>query len=357
MTNTRHSVSVNRRQFGALLGGAGLALGTSRIAFAQSRQLNVVISAGFEQSFREFIIPKMKEAHGIDVSPSVFLSAEALARAIAQKDSPTISMFTLDQGPWAQGKAAGIWEKLDGSKIPSLANVYQGYSDPEGYGSSMLVYMLGLLTDEEAIQKNNIPQPTSFFDMWKPEFKKRISIPQFSSTFAFAILSQVKTLLGDTSDNYDAAFAKLKELRPNIRTFTGGSGQMLQLIQQREIWLTYGPQNLANQAKKANLPVDWRLPSEGSVAMTHYVAVPKNAPDMEGTNLLVEMMLAPAFQKDMAQRGGWGPINTKTVLDDDFAKKFPITPDAIRKAAQPDWNTYIKHRIDLAERWQREVQS
>ncbi|WP_315927368.1 extracellular solute-binding protein [Mesorhizobium sp. SP-1A] len=328
-----------------------------RKAFSQARQLNVVISAGFEQSFRSFIMPRMKEVHGIDVEPSIFLSAEALARAIAQKQNPTISLFTLDQGPWAQGKAAGVWQKLDESKIPNLANVYPSYRDADGGGTSVLVYMLGLLYDEEAIKANKIAELNSFFDLWRPEFKNRISIPQFSSTFAFAILSQTQTLLGAKDSSFDAAFAKLKELRPNIRAFTGGAGQILQLLQQREIWLTYAPQNLAKQATAAGLPIGWKLPKEGSVAMSHYMAVPENAPDIDGTNKLVDMMLSAEFQKDLAQRGGWGPINSKTELDPAFAATFPLNKQAIENAIQADWNIYIKNRIDLAERWQREVQS
>lgn len=351
-----NSGKISRRQFGMLLGSAGMALGT-RKAFSQTRQLNVVISAGFEQSFRAFIIPRMREVHGINVEPTIFLSAEALARAIAQRQNPTISLFTLDQGPWAQGKAAGVWQRLDEGKIPNLANVYAGYRDADGHGTSLLVYMLGLLYDEEAIKANKIAELNSFLDLWRPEFKNRISIPQFSSTFAFAILSQAQALLGAKDGSFDTAFAKLKELRPNIRAFTGGAGQILQLLQQREIWLTYAPQNLARQATAAGLPIGWKLPKEGSVAMSHYMAVPENAPDIEGTNMLVDMLLSPEFQKDLAQRGGWGPINAKTELDPTFAATFPLTKQTIEKAIQADWNVYIKNRIGLSERWQREVQS
>ena len=110
--------------------GAGLALALGVVlagggAEAQPRQLQVIISAVFKKSFDQFVVPKMRELYNVDVAASPFLSAETLAKSIAQKDNPQTSVLMLDEGPWLQGKQAGLWETLDPAKIPP---------DPRGAG-------------------------------------------------------------------------------------------------------------------------------------------------------------------------------------------------------------------------------
>ena len=347
--------SMSRRHFARLVAGASAVAGHA--ARAQTREVKAVISAVYRKSFEAYVVPKMKELHGIDVVASTFLSSEALARAIAQRNNPTIGLFTLDEGPWLQGKAAGLWQTLDPAKVPNLADVFKNYRDPDGKGAALFNYMLGLLYDQEALAANNVPMPTSFFDMWDAAYRGRVTIPQFSSTFAFATLAETNRLLGgDPNGSFDKAFAKLKQLKPNIRTFVGPAGQYIQLFQQKEIWLTFGAHFTALQASRAGLPVAWRIPKEGALAMSHFVGVPQNAPNPDDVAKLANLMFSPEYQKQLAQIDYMGPVNSKTQLDPSFAATFPITKEATENAAQVPWAAFIQHRVELGDRWQREIQ-
>ncbi|MDX3809177.1 ABC transporter substrate-binding protein [Bosea thiooxidans] len=349
---------LSRRRFNNLVLGAVPALTVARPALAQSKDLRVVISAVYRKSFEGFIVPKMKELYNVNVIPSPFLSGEALTRAIAQRENPAISLFTLDQGPWLQGKEVGLWLTLDPKRAPNLENVFKNYRDPDGKGSALFSYLLGLLYDESAIKAANVEAPTSFFDMWKPEYKGRVTIPQFSSTFAFILLAETDRLLGGSLGGpFDKGFAKLRELRPNIASFVGPAGQYIQLFQQKEIWLTQGAHFTALQASRAGLPVVWKLPKEGAVAVAHYLGVPNNAPNLDETYKLIELMLSPEYQKQVAMIDFMGPVNGKTELDPAFAAGFPLTREAVESAAQVPWDAYGRDRIALGERWQREIQA
>jgi putative spermidine/putrescine transport system substrate-binding protein len=349
---------LSRRGFNGLLLGTGAAFAATRPAAAQSRDLRVVISAVYRKSFDSFIVPKMKELYNVHVIPSPFLSGEALTRAIAQRDNPTISLVTLDQGPWLQGKDLGLWQTLDPKRAPSLEDVFKNYRDPDGKGSALFSYLLGLLYDEAALKAAKIEAPTSFFDMWKPEYKGRVTIPQFSSTFAFIALAETDRLLGGSpGGSFDKGFAKLKELKPNIASFVGPAGQYIQLFQQKEIWLTQGAHFTALQASKAGLPVAWKLPKEGAVGVAHYMGVPNNAPNLDETYKLIELMLSPEYQKRVATIDFMGPVNGKTELDPAFAASFPLTRQAVENAAQVPWAAYGRDRIKLGERWQTEIQA
>jgi putative spermidine/putrescine transport system substrate-binding protein len=316
-----------------------------------------IISEAYRKSFEAYVVPKMKELHQINVAASTFLSAEALARAIAQRANPTISLFTVDQGPWLQGKDLGLWSKLPADSLPNMADIYPNYRDPDGMGSGLFAFMLGLLYDEGALANARITTPQSLFDLWNPAYAGRIVLPQFASTFAFATLAEVGRQLGeDGSGSYDKAFAKLKELKPNITTFVGPVSQYMQLFQQKEIWATFGAHFTALQAKAAGLPIAWSVPKEGAVAISHFLAIPNNAPNMEEALKLANVMLSPEYQAALTATERMVPVNSKVEPDPSLTSQLKITKDDVANAAQVPWAAYQKNRVALGERWQREIQ-
>src|SRR5690606_34334758 len=113
----------------------------------------------------------------------------------------------------------------------------------------------------------------------------------------------------------------------------------------------------ALQAAKAGLPVKWAAPTDGAVAMSQYLALPKGAPNAEDALKIIDMMLSPDYQKVLAETDFMVPANTKTVLDPAFAESFPVTPEISAKARTVSWSEYNLQRVQLSERWQREIQS
>jgi putative spermidine/putrescine transport system substrate-binding protein len=327
-------------------------------ARAQTRRLSVAISAIYRKSFEAVVVPRMKEMHNVELAISTMLSAEALARAIGQRASPQISLFTLDQGPWQQGKDLGLWGRIDTASVPNLAGVPDVFRDPDGLGSALFNYMTGFCYDEAALKAANVAPPKTFFDMWSATFKNRIAMPQFTNTFAYITLEHATKLAGgDPAKSFDAGFQKMRELRPNIRTFIGPLGQLIQLFQQKEIWLAFAPQLSALQAAAAGLPVKWSAPTDGAVALSQFLAIPANAPAPDDARRLADLMLSPDYQKALAETDFMVPANAKTELGRSFAETFPVTPEISAKASQVSWTEYNKQRVPLSERWQREIQS
>jgi|GEM_PF-6908743 len=350
------TLNLTRRSFGKMSLGVGATL-LAAPAIAQSKQVSAIVSAVYKPAFDAFIVPRMRDQYGIQVSSSPLLSAESLARAIAQKDKPSIDIFSLDQGPWLQGRDLGLWDKFNTSIVTNMADIPKAYQDPDGLGSAMIANLTVMVYDEAAVTKANIPAPTSFFDLWAPEYKNRVSIPQFTNTFAFATLARTTQLVGgDPSVSFDPGFDKVKEMKPNIRTFMGPLGQVVQMFQQKEIWLCFVPQFSAAQSAAAGLPIKWVVPKEGGVAMSSYIAMPKNAAKPEEAQLLANMMLSPEWQAYMAEKAAMGPVNSKTQLPDAVAKTFPSAQD-MANAGQVPWAQYNAQRTQLAERWQREIQA
>lgn len=352
------STTISRRRFGTLTLGAAAAASTlSHPVVAQTKRLSVVVSAVYKRAFDKFVVPKMKQLHNIEVASSALLSAEALARSIAQRAAPQISLLSLDQGPWLQGKDLGLWTELDTKVVTHLGDIPAAYRDTDGLGSAVFSNLTVMVYDAEAIKAAGLPKPESFFDLWAPGYKNRVSIPQFTNTYAFATLAHTTRLLGkDPAVSLDSGFAKIREMKPNIRTFMGPLGQVIQLFQQKEIWLCFAPQFSAVQAAAAGLPVSWALPKEGALATAHYIAIPKGAPNPDEAQKLANLMLSPESQSFLAEDAGMGAVNTRTQLPPPVAARFPAT-EAVISAAHVPWAIYNKDRVALSERWQREIQA
>lgn len=142
---------------------------TAAPAARPASELQVITSAVYKKSFDEYVIPKMKELYNVNVVASQLLSAEALARAIGQKDRPQISVFMLDAGPWLQGKESGLWEKLDASKVTNLQQVPTNFKDADGQGTAMMLVMLVLVNLMLSPEYQKVMAETDFMGPINPQ--------------------------------------------------------------------------------------------------------------------------------------------------------------------------------------------
>ncbi len=353
----RKSTSILSRTATAIFAGLVAGAITMTPALAESKRLSVITSAVYKRSFDKYVVPRMKELYDVEVVSSPFLSGEALAKAIAQKGDPQVSVFLLDEGPWQQGDNAGLWDQIDPANVPNLKDVPENFRDADGRGTAMMLGLLGILYDSEALASGGVAEPVSLFDLWAPAVAGRISIQQFSSTFAFGLLSYTtRAVGGDWTQSFDPGFAKIAELSPNVATFSGPAAQLIQLFQQKEIWMAWGAHFTAMQAAAAGAPVKWVAPSEGLFGYGYYAAIAKGAPNKREAEQLIDLILSPEYQKIMAETDFTAPANVTTVFDPAFAAKYPVKPQDLAKATSIPWALYNEQRVKLNERWQREIE-
>ena len=77
--------------------------------------------------------------------------------------------------------------------------------------------------------------PTSWADMWKPEYKGRVGITNLNSTLGTGFLVEIARMHGGSEANVDAGFKAIEELKPNIAAVAANPGQLATLYQQGQI--------------------------------------------------------------------------------------------------------------------------
>ena len=327
----------------------------SLVSFALAAQERLIVSTqgSVDKAVREYIVPRMKQMHNIEVSTTPSLSAPALAKAIAQKGSPQIDLFMMDAGPWLQGKTQGLWADLPTASIPNLADVPAAMKDPKGLAYTHLV--IGLLYDSAKIKT----APTSIRQLADPKYKGKVAVPTFSSTFAFALLASLDKLeggKGDAARPLDPGFVAMKQMAPNILSYYGGGAQLVNLFKQGEVELAWGANHVAHGLGK-DTTVKWVAPVEGAALSTVYAAIADGTTNTDAAAKFLNLLVSPEFQARIAQEAGVGYVNTKTKLDPEFAKTSPLTAEVMAKGAQLPWDLFNAKRIEMNERWQRDLEA
>lgn len=334
-----------------------LALATAvPLAASAETVLNVYMPQGVVASVEKYVSPIMKSRFDTRVVITPVLSGQALTKAVAQRASPEISVFMLDEGPWLQGKQAGLWDTLDGVK--NLADVPARFRDKDNQGSAFLLYLLGIIYDEKALADAGVSAPTSYADLWNPALKGKVTLPDSNSTFSYALLFKINDIQGaDHRKTVDPGFRKLAELAANVGVFHGGASTLIPLFSQRQAAIGFNASFPAQRLASEGLPIRWVAPKEGAIAVASYVAVAKNAPARDAARQFVDLVLSPQYQALQTEVSYSGYVNTKTQLSAQSARTLLVKPADIEKATLMDWDTFLARRKDLTARWQREVES
>src|ERR1700752_1564883 len=109
---------------------------------------------------------------------------------------------------------ANVVMKIDPAIVTNLDHVYGIAKQRDGYGPAMNFYSVGLVYNTKIFEDKNIPEPTSWNDMWNPLFAGHIALPDITQSTAKDVVVATARLLGGDERNADAAFAKLAQIRP-----------------------------------------------------------------------------------------------------------------------------------------------
>lgn len=125
----------------------------------------------------------------------------------------------LDDGPHRQLVALGLVERIDRAKLTNIKDLYDIAFEPEDYGIAMGLSGGGLYYNTKTFAENKWAPPTSWLDLFRPEFKGKVSIHNIANANGLYLLLALNKIGGGTEANVDAGFAKLKELAPHVVTF------------------------------------------------------------------------------------------------------------------------------------------
>ncbi len=175
----------------------------------------------------------------------------------------------------------GLLQELDLSRLPNLKNIDPGYLDlPFDPGNK---YSVPYLAGTDAIVYNSATvetPPTSWADLWKPEYAGRMV---FLDDSRVVIGMTLLTLGYDFNSTNEAelreAQAKLEELIPNVKLFDSDSPKTALIAGDVDLGIVWTGE--AFLAREEVPTIEYVYPSEGAVLWQDNWVIPANAPHLD----------------------------------------------------------------------------
>ncbi|MBD9386059.1 polyamine ABC transporter substrate-binding protein [Rhizobium sp. CG4] len=326
--------------------GMSVAFAAMLMAGTALAQEKVVHVYNWSDYIDESILTDFTKETGIKVVYDVFDSNELVETKLLAGNSgydvvvPTAPFL-------ARQIQAGVFQKLDKSKIPNLSNMWPEVSerlakyDP---GNEYAVnYMWGTTGIGYNVDKVKAALGDVKIDSWdilfKPENAEKLKscginiLDASDETFAIAM-----NYIGKDPDSKEAADLEAggevyKAIRPSVKTFN--SSAYIDELANGDTCITIGWSGDILQAKtraeeaKNGVTVDYVIPKEGTYMWFDNLAIPADAKNVDEAHAFINYLMKPeviAKASDYVQYAN-GNLASQALMDEAVSKNPAVYPD------------------------------
>lgn len=175
----------------------------------------------------------------------------------------------------------GLIQKLDKGKLTNWGNLDPNYLDLAFDPGNEYTFPYQAGTDAIVVNKDAVPNlPTSWADLWKPEYAGRmVFLDDSRATIGLTLLTLGYDINTKDPKQLDEAKAKLAELVPNIKLFDSDSPKTALIAGDVDLGMTWTAE--AVLAQRENPAIDYIYPSEGAIIWQDNYAIPADAPHLD----------------------------------------------------------------------------
>ncbi|MDF2096774.1 polyamine ABC transporter substrate-binding protein [Aquibaculum arenosum] len=213
---------------------------------------------------------------------------------------------------------AGIYQKLDRSKIPNWDNLDSTLLRPVGEladpgNEHAAIYMWGTNGfgyNVKMIEERMPDAPVDSYAMlFEPEVVEKFAdcgiafLDDASEVFPVLLHYLGHDPYDEDPDNLAEAEERMMELRPHIRYFH--SSQYINDLANGEICVAYGWSGDVFQARDRaaeagqGVEIEYTIPSEGTILWYDMLAIPADAPNPDGAHAFINYLLDPEVMADI----------------------------------------------------------
>lgn len=291
-----------------------------------------------------------EKATGATVKYVLGSSVQTMAKLRAAGARSELDVAYMDSQIVKQAKAEGLLQPLESGKIEHWNDLYEASRDKDSYWVSMM-FAGTIITYNTNLVKT---PPTSWADLWKPEWKGKLAIPDISGTSGQQFLMAAARLHGGSVENIDPGFEAIKKLKPNIQMMYTQPDQIIPLFERGDIALAVWYTDRTGAAALKGVPVAAAYPKEGGIGIVPTVSVPKASPKRDLAQKYIATLLSPEGQVCFAQSQFAGPNNKAVKLPADLAKLVPYGEN-VQRMFFPDTDFVARKFPEWSERWGREI--
>jgi putative spermidine/putrescine transport system substrate-binding protein len=309
-------------------------------------------TGSWEEAHRAVLVPAFRKAtQNAEITLDPMLSVDQIAKVSAARNNPPLDVMLHDPGPALTAIGQGLVENYPVSQSKYFKDLIP--EAQEETGPAIFFQTVGLTYNPEKIKT----PPTSWRDLWKPEYKGRVGITNLNSTLGTGFIVEIAKMFGGSESNVEPGFKALNDLKPNLAAVAANPGALATLFQQGQVDISPGNFNAIQILKARGVPVEFVSPKEGAIAFKTTIHVVKNSPNRQLAIDLIEAAMSPEVQTRLMQ-GPYliVPTNTKVKMEGEIASILAKDhADMKRKFVFQDWKKINEHRAQWIERFNREI--
>jgi putative spermidine/putrescine transport system substrate-binding protein len=303
-----------------------------------------------QKVFRDNLATPFEKAHpGVTIKLLGGVTNDAIAQIKAAQGAAPYDTILLGEPRYIQATDEGWIQPLSASDTPGVADVYpnlQKKCSPNGV--AWTVETIGVIYNPDSV-----PAPSSWADLWKPEYKGKIGMaaPTANSTFLFLIL--LNKLFGKSESDWDTAFKRLDDLKPfKVAANPEALGQ---LLERGEIGLAINWSTDSAVTISKGFNAKFTYPAPGPAAQVSCYAVLKNSAHADLAKQYVNQALGEEFQSAISKAPYFfAPVNKNVKPPADAAAFIPAPADYDKLMTVDDWSAVLKDRETVSDRFTKQ---
>ena len=281
----------------------------STIAGAQQRLTVATYGGNWGEAQKACILDPFAKATGIQVIQETSVSTVTYNKLKQQKGNPSIDIAWIDGGISELAAADGVVAAIDPAKIPNMAGLLDEavYKNKDGkvYALSTGFYALGVAYNSKDVKT----PPTSWWDIWKPEFAGKITVPSPVNAAGIPFFTHLIKLTGGTLDHPAAAVEKLRALK--VSSYYDASGIAQAALESGEAIAAVYYNTASWAITDKGIPIVFVAPKEGAPANDIRVHIADGTKNMDAAEKFVNFTASPEAMNCLASKLYVGPPDQK----------------------------------------------
>jgi putative spermidine/putrescine transport system substrate-binding protein len=332
---------------------AALVLSASIGASAQERLTVATYGGNWGEAQKACILDPFAKASGVQVIQETSVSTVTYNKLKQQKGNPSIDVAWIDGGISELAAADGVVSTIDPAKVPNAAGlideaVYK--KDGKIFALSTGFYALGIAYNSKEVKA----APTSWYDLWKPEFAGKVTVPSPVNAAGIPFFAHMIKLEGGTLDNSAKAAEKLKSLK--VSSFYDASGVAQAALESGEAIAAPYYNTAAWAIADKGIPIVFVVPKEGAPANDIRVHIAEGTKNRDAAEKFVNYAVSQEAMNCLSEKLYIGPPTKQTSLSDKAKARMPWGAEgSVKSLAIPDWDAINAKRAALTEVWNRQV--
>jgi len=278
---------------------------------------------------------------------------ERITKLKVSLSNQTVDLVQIHDGLVPLAIKQGVIEKLnkDSPRMPAVRNMVPAFWND--YWVPMLFSVTGIIYNTKLVKT----PPTSWADLWRPEFKGRIVLPEVSHSIGTYIIPIGALANGKAPNDAEAGFEALKKMVDLRPIWAKDTDSIMNALRTEEavIGILYKSQTYT--VKGWNAPVEWVYPKEGGIPYSSGTSIAKGSKNLEASEEYLNATMDPTIQTFVAKVYNYGGTNKDMAaqLTPELQERVKFPQDQLDRLVKLDHEFMSERRADWTQRWNRVV--